>query len=79
MDVDIGTEAPLRRVLTIIEDLVFAKTSTRFLEKLVADNGSLKRGTIILLNGQNVLHAQELDTIIKDNDALVLFPPGGGG
>ena len=79
IDVDIGNSAPLGKVLKTIEDLIFNKTSLRFLEKLVDENGTLKRGTIVLLNGQNVLHAQALDTIVNDNDTLVLFPPGGGG
>ena len=80
LDIELEGPTPLQDVLTRIEDLVFVKTSTRFLEKLVdPSSGVLNRGTIILLNGRNVLHLQKLATLDKDNDALVLFPPGGGG
>ncbi len=50
-----------------------------FLHKLTAENGELKVGTIILVNGKHVLHLQGLKTPVKDGDEVALFPPGGGG
>jgi len=47
--------------------------------KLLDENGELKRGTIILVNGHNILHLEKLATPVKDGDIVALFPPGGGG
>lgn len=56
-----------------------AKTPKKFMQKLIDENGEMKQGTIILINGQNVHHLDKLDTIVKDGDKVALFPPGGGG
>ena len=55
------------------------KIKKTFLHKLLDKEGKLLRGTIILINGKNILHMEKLDTIVKDNDTVSLFPPGGGG
>jgi molybdopterin synthase sulfur carrier subunit len=36
-------------------------------------------GTIILINGKNIYHLDMLNSIVKDNDVVALFPPGAGG
>lgn len=79
LEYEIGDHPRLRDVLNGIEEVVFEKSAIRFLDKLIDPEGELIRGTIILLNGRNVLHEQGLDTLIQDDDTLVLFPPGGGG
>jgi molybdopterin synthase sulfur carrier subunit len=50
-----------------------------FLHKLTAENGELKVGTIIMVNGKHVLHLDGLKTPLNDGDEVALFPPGGGG
>ncbi|TFB09013.1 hypothetical protein E3V08_01680 [Candidatus Atribacteria bacterium MT.SAG.1] len=42
-------------------------------------SGELLRGTIILVNGKNVLHLEKLNTIVKNGDEIDMFPPGAGG
>ncbi len=49
------------------------------LEKLLEEDGSLRRGTNILVNGHNILGLDKLDTIVKKDDVVSLFPAGGGG
>ncbi|MBL5980991.1 molybdenum biosynthesis protein MoaD [Petrotoga sp. 8T1HF07.NaAc.6.1] len=49
-----------------------------FNRKLLKD-GELKSGTIILLNGRNILHLQGLDTLVENKDEITIFPPSGGG
>ncbi|MCF8008878.1 MAG: MoaD/ThiS family protein [Halanaerobiales bacterium] len=49
-----------------------------FSEKLL-DTGQIKPGSIILINGKNVLHIDKLDTLIEDGDNVTLFPPSAGG
>ncbi|NJE42010.1 ubiquitin-like small modifier protein 1 [Thermococcus sp. GR6] len=34
---------------------------------------------MILVNGHNVLHLKGLDTELKDDDEVHIFPPAGGG
>lgn len=34
---------------------------------------------MILVNGHNVLHLKGLDTELKDDDVVHIFPPAGGG
>lgn len=58
---------------------VQAKIETEFLHKLLDEQGNLKNGTIILLNGKNIYHLEKLDTQVSDGDEVALFPPGGGG
>jgi len=45
---------------------------------LLADGG-IKKGTIILIDGKNVLHLDQLDTQIDQDCVVSLFPPSGGG
>jgi molybdopterin synthase sulfur carrier subunit len=72
-------ESPIRGILKNIEDLVVEKTSKRFLFKLLDEDEKIKRGTLILINGKNVLDTDGLDAIVRDGDTVALFPPGGGG
>ncbi|HDQ14808.1 MAG TPA: MoaD family protein [Sediminispirochaeta sp.] len=55
------------------------RIETPFLHKLLDEQGTLRTGTIILVNGKNIFHLQKLDTEVFDGDEVVLFPPGGGG
>ncbi|MFW5999416.1 MAG: MoaD family protein [Halanaerobiaceae bacterium] len=41
--------------------------------------GKIDTGTIILVNGHNVLHREGLDTEVKDGDEIAIFPPSAGG
>jgi len=74
-------EVKLDRPKKLIEFLNTAeKLSPKpFLHKLIDENGNLIDSAIILINGKNVHHLQKLDTLIKDEDEIDLFPPGGGG
>lgn len=56
---------------TLNSDLIILKT--------LDNDGNLRRGTNILVNGHNVLSLDRLDTIIKNDDVVGLFPAGGGG
>ena len=72
-------EAPVGEVLPTIETIVLKKTSKHFLFKLLDDDGQIRQGTIILINGKNVLDRTGLTEIVRDGDTIALFPPGGGG
>lgn len=53
--------------------------STPFLHKLLDEDGNLHAGTIILINRHNILHQDGLQTPVRDNDVVGMFPPGAGG
>ncbi|PIE32087.1 molybdopterin synthase sulfur carrier subunit [candidate division KSB3 bacterium] len=55
------------------------KLSRPFFYKLVDNDGSIRPGAMILVNGQNILHLHELQTIVRNGASVALFPPGGGG
>jgi molybdopterin synthase sulfur carrier subunit len=74
------TNAPtIGDLLVKIEESVLRKTSLRFMEKLLDEPGSVKMGTMILINGRNILDSDGLETLVHDGDTVSLFPPGGGG
>ena len=50
-----------------------------FSHKLMDQDGELKTGTMILLNGKNIFHLEKTETPVQDGDIIDLFPPGGGG
>ena len=56
-----------------------AEIPTTFIHKLLDSEGNLLHGTIVMINGKNILHLDKLDSMVKDNDIISLFPPGGGG
>ncbi|OSS41365.1 hypothetical protein DESAMIL20_918 [Desulfurella amilsii] len=45
----------------------------------IVDNNNLVIGTMILVNGKNILHINGLGTIVKNNDSVDFFPPAAGG
>ncbi len=56
-----------------------AEIATPFLHKLLDEKGKPYTGTIILVNRKNILHLQDLQTPVADEDVLAFFPPGAGG
>ena len=51
----------------------------KILKQKLFSQDSLQSGVIILLNGQNILHLENLNTKAKAGDIISIFPPGGGG
>lgn len=79
IQVEIVKEQSVLELLNQAEAIIIQKTSKRFLWKLLDDQGNIKRGTIILINGKNILDSIGLDCRVKAGDTVALFPPGGGG
>ncbi|MBU2597887.1 MAG: MoaD/ThiS family protein [Actinobacteria bacterium] len=85
--------ATLRQYVNSKEVEVNAKAGDKVrdvLEKLVANNpelgkrifdkeGNLQRSIRVLVKGRNIEFKEGLNTILKKNDYLALFPPVGGG
>lgn len=46
---------------------------------LNGDTGELKQFFSFMVNGRRIELLEGYDTVLKDNDAVALFPPVGGG
>lgn len=51
------------------------ETGKALISKLVKDDGTLIPGTMILINGQNILHLQGVYTIVRNGADVAIFPP----
>ena len=75
VDVDVD-EIVLRDLVFKIKEIV---GSDIVVKKVMEEDGSLRKGINILVNGHNITSLERLDTIIKAGDGVSLFPSGGGG
>ncbi len=50
-----------------------------YFSKKLLDKNEIRPGSIILVNGKNVLHLNHLQTRVNDGDTVTLFPPSAGG
>lgn len=64
-----------RRLLTEAQ----AEIPIPFLDRLLAADGTLIPGTIILVDRHNIHHLAGLATPVPDGATVALFPPGAGG
>lgn len=76
-----GTEYELASEITIAELIkkLDQDYDDYFTQKLLEDDRSISPGSIILVNGKNVIHLDKLETTINNNDTVTLFPPSAGG
>ncbi len=79
IQIECSGEMAIPELLNKAEKIVEQKTSKKFIWKLLADNGSIKLGTIIMINGKNILDSKGLECRVRKGDTVALFPPGGGG
>jgi molybdopterin synthase sulfur carrier subunit len=75
LNVEYSENLTIRTLLEKIQK----KVKPDFIQKLIDKNGGIIPGTIILVNKKNIFHLNQLETDIKDNDEIVIFPPGAGG
>jgi len=76
---EIDIEADQIDVRTLLRRVGEQIDSNLVREKLLDDDGDMLQGTIILINGHDILHMDKLDTIVEKGDSVSLFTPGGGG
>ncbi len=51
-----------------------AQLSKSFLDRLFEKDGNLISGTMILVNGQNILHLRGINTVVRNGADVALFP-----
>ena len=74
MELDIDAPVSMRELLF----LACRKAGIDFTDKLL-DNNRIRKGTLLLINGKNVIHMQGLETFIPPGSTVSFFPPSGGG
>ncbi len=76
--------ATLREITGRREETVPGETVGEVLNFLYDKYGEdfrreLERKSMILVNGKNVEHLKGMDTEVKEEDEVSIFPPAGGG
>ena len=74
--IEVETDGPIamRRLI----NLVCEETTPQLREDLL-DGQEIKKGTLLLVDGRNVLFLNGLDTMVTGEQKIAFFPPGGGG
>lgn len=74
VEVEIEGPVTIRRLI----DLVCAKTTAQLRDDLL-EGDTIKKGTLLLVDGRNVLFLDGLETVVTEEQEITFFPPGGGG
>ena len=74
--VTIETEGPV--TVGALIDLISKEVGEDIRPWLVDENDTIHMGTMILLDGKNMIHLDGLDTLVETPNVAV-FPPAGGG
>jgi len=75
-ELEVVTDKPVT-IMHLLE-LVSQKLDTDIIPELIED-GKIMVGTILLINGKNIFHAEKLETMINEECEVSIFPPAGGG
>jgi MoaD family protein len=71
-------EIPLASIHELLDDLC-ASYGPSFRQWLVDESGNLGGLSIVLVNGIDYRHLNGLDTTLKKDDVVAIFPPVAGG
>ena len=74
--VTIETDGPI--ILRQLIDLACGKTTPKLRGDLLEGN-TIKKGTLLLVDGRNALFLDGLETLVNGEQEIAFFPPGGGG
>ncbi len=75
MDIEVDGPRTVEEVLKICSERLGEEVS----KKLLGKPGELLEGAMILVNGKNILHEENLKTKVSPGDVISLFPPLSGG
>ncbi len=74
--VEVETEGPV--LMSCLIELACRQTTQKLRDDLL-DGETIKKGTLLLVDGRNVVFLDGLDTQVHDKQVIAFFPPGGGG
>lgn len=75
ISVEVQTDG--NRVIDLLEKMVAMYPELE--EEIFTDDRVLKPFVHVYINGKNIIHDQNLETIVKESDQIALFPPVAGG
>ncbi|WP_129409798.1 MoaD family protein [Marinitoga lauensis] len=59
-------------------DILVEKFQDKKIREYLVEEKKIKVGTMILINGKNLIHMDGLNTLIEEG-IISIFPPAGGG
>lgn len=65
------------RVIDVLDSMIAMYPDLN--EEIFTEEKKLKPFVHVYLNGKNIIHADGLETIVKETDQFALFPPVAGG
>lgn len=65
------------RVVDVLDKMV--EMFPELKDEIYTEEKKLKPFVHLYVNGRNIIHAQDLETVVKETDQLALFPPVAGG
>ncbi len=74
VELEHDTPMTVREVLERAEQ----ETGKPIMQELFEDDGSMRIGAMVLVDGKNISHLNGLDTTVQ-SETLSVFPPAGGG
>jgi len=76
--------ATLREITGKREEIIEGNNVKEVLNALYKEYGEefkkeLKERSMILVNGKNIEHLEGMETKVREEDTISIFPPAGGG
>lgn len=65
------------RVIDILDKMVEMFPDIK--EEIFTEEKTLKPFVHVYVNGRNIVHSDNLETLVKETDQFALFPPVAGG
>jgi sulfur-carrier protein len=65
------------RVMDVLDKMIEMYPDLQ--EEVYTEEKRLKPFVHVYVNGRNIVHAEDLETRVKETDQLALFPPVAGG
>ncbi|HJV16090.1 MAG TPA: ubiquitin-like small modifier protein 1 [Bacillales bacterium] len=65
------------RIIDLLEKMI--EDFPPLKEEIFTPEKKLKPFVQVYVNGRNIIHAENLETLVKETDQIALFPPVAGG
>jgi len=78
-DIDIDIDGKTIEIGDLLNRIGEKLESRLVHDKLLDPGGEVLQGTIILIDGHDIMHMEGLHTVVAKGQSVSLFPPGGGG
>lgn len=66
-----------KRVIDVLDKMI--EMYPELHDEIFTSEKKLKPFVHVYINGRNIIHALDLETMVKETDQMALFPPVAGG